>query len=136
MYFFLNLFWKKPEAYIRKSFNERHPNSQYAVWRRIKDGSWQVSFDEDQHQAIAAFTEDGMWLWSRFISQFLSLPQNVREAFESQFSKEFIMKVYTVKFKKASLYELLINENDKPKILLFNTSGLLINGNSFISNPW
>lgn len=133
LYFILNLFEKKPEQNIITAFVEKYPNSEYPVWHKSKDGSWQVSFDENQHPSIAVFANDGKWLGSRFFIQFLLLPQNVRDAFESQFNKEFIMGVYDLKFKTANLYEFLICENHKTKSVLFSTSGLLLNITSLIS---
>ncbi len=127
LYFFLNLFQRKPKQHIIKGFLKKYPSSEYPVWHKSKDNSWQVSFNEDQHYGIAVFAEDGTWLGSRFFTQFLLLPQNVRGAFESQFNKESIMRVYALKFKKANIYEFLINENKKTERLLFTTSGLLLN---------
>lgn len=133
LYFLLNIFKKKPELNIMAAFIEKYPNSEYPIWHKVSDGSWQVSFNENHHHAVASFTDDGSWLGSRIFTQFMLLPQNVREAFESQFSKDLIMGVYTLKFKKASLYEFLVNENNKTKSLLFSTSGLLLNSSSLKS---
>ncbi len=133
LYFCLTFFGKKPEQNIMSAFIENHPNSKYPIWYKIKDGSWQVSFNESHNHAIADFPDDGKWLVTRFLIQFLLLPQNVREAFEAQFKKEFIMEVYTLKFKKVNLYEFFINENNKTKSLIFSTSGMLLNSISFKS---
>lgn len=127
LYFCLNLFGKKPEQNVMSAFIEKHPNSEYPVWHKIKDGVWQVSFNENHRHAISDFADDGKWLVTRFLIQFLLLPPSVRDAFESQFNKEFIMEVYALKFKKVNLYEFFINENNKIKSLLFSTSGLLLN---------
>ena len=124
LYFFLNLFKKRPSQNIVTAFVEKYPNSEYPVWHKIKDGSWQVSFNENKHQVIAVFTDEGRWLGSRFYTQFLLLPQSVREAFESQFNKELITGVYSLKFKKADLLEFLENEKNKTKSLIFSTPGM------------
>lgn len=133
LYFILNSFKKQPKQDIMEAFFKKFPNSHYPVWHKTKDGSWQVSFNDNLNHTLAFFTEDGKWLGSKFFTEFVLIPQSVREAFESQFNKEFIMGVYALKFKKANLYEFLINENNKTKILLFSTSGLLLNNSSLKS---
>lgn len=126
LYFVLNFFKEKPTQNILESFYTKYPDSKYPVWQRIPEGSWQVSFNEDFHQATAVFNDDGSWIGSRCFTQFLLLPQNIREAFESQFKKELIMGVYALKFRKTNIYEFLVSENNKTKSLVFNTSGMLL----------
>lgn len=130
LYFFLSHFKNMPKQNILIAFSNKFPNSKYPVWHKTKDGSWQVSFNENLHQVIAVFNNDGRWEGSRFFTQFLLLPKSVREAFESQFNKKIIIGVYALKFKKVDLYKFLINENSKTRNLLFSSSGLLLSGTS------
>ncbi len=126
LYFTLNLFKKKPTQKIRGAFYKKYPDSEYPIWCKIKADSWQVSFNVNQHHAIANFADDGNWLGSRFLIQFLLLPANIRNAFELRFKKEFITSVYELKFKRANLYEFFVKENNKIETLLYSKTGLLL----------
>ena len=109
---------------VETAFAGRFPGAVYVEWEDVKDGIYEVDFEQDGKDMMTKFDADGNWVETEIEIAETNLPEAVWKAITTQFAGYSIDKVETESKPERELaYKVRLKRDDAEVKVTFSTEG-------------
>ena len=114
-------------AVVETAFAARFPGAGFIEWEDVKDGIYEVDFEQDGKDMMAKFDTDGNWMETEIEIVETELPEAVWKAITSQFAGYSIDKVETEATTERPLaYKVRLKQKNAEVKVTFSIDGQIL----------
>ena len=114
-------------AVVEAAFAAHFPGAGFIEWEDVKDGIYEVDFEQDGKDMMAKFDADGNWVETEIEITETELPEAVWKAITAQFAGYSIDKVETEATTERPLaYKVRLKQKHAEMKVTFSTDGEIL----------
>ncbi|MDB5119626.1 MAG: hypothetical protein JWN56_844 [Sphingobacteriales bacterium] len=124
LFIVFNAYAVTPPAKVKAAFEQKYPKASKVTWGKESATEWEAEFTLDKSKVSANFSQDGTWVETERMIAVSTLPKQVKEAINKQYTKWKISSAdKTETAKNGVVYEVGIKSGVHKKEVVFKEDG-------------